>query len=93
MGSLQKTELQSTLGGMHVLKTNGLARLHNGDEPALSLGFKLLILFARNFLSVLYCPFPEATPNGLFCLDHAEFREMRSRKWMNSQERLRATLS
>jgi hypothetical protein len=53
----------------------------------------LLILFARNFLSVLYCPFPEATPNGLFCLDHAEFREMRSRKWMNSQERLRAALS
>jgi hypothetical protein len=25
--------------------------------------------------------------------DHAEFREMRSRKWMNSQERLRAALS
>jgi hypothetical protein len=57
--------LQNTLGGMQVLKTNGLARLHNGDKPALSLGFKLLILFARNFLSVLYCPFPEATPKWI----------------------------
>jgi hypothetical protein len=59
--------LQSTLGGMLVLKTNGLARLHNGDKPALSLGFKLLILFARNFLSVLYCPFPEETPTWTRC--------------------------
>jgi hypothetical protein len=47
---------------MHIFKINGLARLHNGDKPAPSLGFKLLIQFARNFLSVLYCPFPEATP-------------------------------
>jgi len=29
---------------------------------ALFLAFKLLILFVLNFLRVLYCPFPEATP-------------------------------
>jgi hypothetical protein len=64
VGVASENGLQSTLRGMHILKTNGLARLHNGDKPVLSLGCKLLILFARNFLSVLYCPFPEATPRG-----------------------------
>jgi hypothetical protein len=57
--------LQSTLRGVHALKTNGLARLHHGDNPDLPFGFKLLILFARNFHSVLYCPFPEAPPRCL----------------------------
>jgi hypothetical protein len=63
VGVASENGLQSTLREMHVLKINGLVRLHNRDKPALSLGFKLLILFARNFLSVLYCPFPEATPD------------------------------
>ena len=36
--------LQSILRRMHILKTNTLARLHNGDNPPHALGFKLLIL-------------------------------------------------